>query len=147
MWPHPFLQMESVLVSYISDTFQVRPDLWEFHGQIIFGALLKRVGDDTQKPVSCWIRCVVLSFLTVTPKESYIRKVKTELQSQILKEIGNVKIKASSVTLNRGGHSNLSQAPIIQGLKVWTCSVPWLHNNSYFTPSNSFTGRNCGGHL
>lgn len=61
---------------------------------------------------------MVLSFLTVTPKESYIRKVKTELQSQILKEIGNVKIKASSVTLNCGGHSNLSQAPIIQGLKV-----------------------------
>lgn len=36
------------------------------------------------------------------------------MQSEILKEMGNVKIKAASVSLNLDGHSGFSQTPITQ---------------------------------
>lgn len=50
----------------------------------------------------------------MTLKECSVRKVKTELQSQIFKELGNVKIQAPSVTLNLDEYSSFLQAQIIQ---------------------------------
>lgn len=47
------------------------------------------------------------------------------MQSQILKEMGNVKIKSASVSLNLDGHSSFSRT---QFLNDWTQSIEVGHD-------------------